>query len=1257
MKTRHLFLGLLTCLACQAGYAKETNVNVNTLTSEFDQAADQDVLLLESGIYSSQLSFPAGKTITLKAAPGAEVTFSGTFRNSDAGKTDGGIVLDGLNIITNDNYFMDLTYGNVKTIAVRNCTVSNIGRCFLRTNNAGNTIEAIEFTNCIITDCGANGYCFLYPQHGVKSVSVKNSTLKNYISGESFFSPKNTTSDIDLTFVFENNTVYKWSKSSSYALCKVDGKYSENSTYTFKNNIISTPGVEGQKPLIVSAKGGTLIAEKNLIDNYGGYSVSNASSSTIEDLSLETLGITQIFPDPENGDFTIVSTSPLATASTTGGIVGDPRWLKTFSQVVTLTTGSLPQNGGSTAPLSGNYEKGDEVTVSATHNYGYRFEAWKDQDGKIVSTENPYTFTIEENTEISATFTLQTLYTLNIEKEGEGATWGEYKLSPQRDNNQYEAGEEVSITVVPNSATTFLYWGDGSSENKQTVIMDKDYSFLMHYDVIPFIVGWDFDSNKNPDRSARKGDYYFKTDNTGVMYFHNGDGSSTNWGASERTFGGKTLYCARRYTDFADMDNPRYFTAKFSAAGYENIKIHSYIGTDNGCVHKGQKMQLSTDGVHYADLATLTLSGNSSEWIAFDAMLPDTLTEEMKKNIHIRWIGDTTTEMIGSAKEGDTEGFYLADVFVYADEIHVPDFTAPVLISTSPVQNSDKASANGNIVLTFDEKVQAGSGEITLNGETLVPVFGSKTVSFAYSGLSYGASYEVVVPEGAITDMSGNPFAGITLQFKTMERPRPHAKTFDAVVAANGTGDYTTIQAAIDAVPTDRTTPYLIFVKNGVYNELVRIPENKPFIHLIGQDRDRTIIQYKINCASEGDNGWDFSVNNAAYYPYSDKDGTVVKVAATDFYTENISYINTWGVDEQAGPMALAMLTRNDRLAFYHCNFRSYQDTWQTTTKNTSDRHYAKDCYVEGAVDYIYGGGDCLFENCSLYNARSGSVVTAASHKEGTKYGYVFESCTIDGVADNKDALGRPWHDAPIVVYLNTTMKRIPSPIGWNTMGTIPKLFAEYNSMDINGNPIDLSNRRTEYFYTDDKGQKITGSCRSTITAEEAALMNYDNIISGTDNWNPRQFFEPIAAPEEVKKNSNSLSWKACDYAICYIVFQNDSVIDITTECTSTIDAGQDAECFSVKAVNEYGSLGERAIAQDGTSGINEITPEISRPDFVAIGGNGSLEILVQKKLTVTVHNAAGQLVKQIEYTPGVYFIENLPAGLYLVNDQKVIVK
>ena len=272
MKIRHFFLTTLLLLPGLTGHAKETSVDVNTLTSEFNQAADQDILLLESGTYSGRLTFPNGKTLTLKAAPGAEVVFTGTFTGNES-DTDGGIILDGLEIATGENYFIDMSYGNVKTITVRNCSISDIGRCFLRTNNAGKTIDAIEFTNCIISDCGANGYCFLYPQHGVKSVSVKNCTLKNYTSGESFFGPKNTTSDIVLTFIFENNTVYKWSKSSSYALCKIDAKYSNESTYTFRNNIISTAGVAGQKPLVIAAKGGSLTAQNNLIDNYGGYSV------------------------------------------------------------------------------------------------------------------------------------------------------------------------------------------------------------------------------------------------------------------------------------------------------------------------------------------------------------------------------------------------------------------------------------------------------------------------------------------------------------------------------------------------------------------------------------------------------------------------------------------------------------------------------------------------------------------------------------------------------------------------------------------------------------------------------------------------------------------------------------------------------------------------------------------------------------------------------------------------------------------------
>lgn len=228
--------------------------------------------------------------------------------------------------------------------------------------------------------------------------------------------------------------------------------------------------------------------------------------------------------------------------------------------------------------------------------------------------------------------------------------------------------------------------------------------------------------------------------------------------------------------------------AKFSAAGYENIKIHSYVAADNNCVHRGQKMQFSTDGIHFTDLASLTLTGISSEWTAFDAMLPDTLSDDAKKSIYIRWIGDATTELLGPSSAGDTEGFYLAMSLYMPTRYTVDDFTAPQLQSSTPAQGSNNASANGNIVLTFDEKVQAGTGEVTLNGEVLTPVFGSKTASYAYSGLTYGTTYEVIVPDGAITDLCGNRFPGVTLQFTTMERPRPTAKTFDAVVAADGTG-------------------------------------------------------------------------------------------------------------------------------------------------------------------------------------------------------------------------------------------------------------------------------------------------------------------------------------------------------------------------------------------------------------------------------------------------------------------------------------
>ena len=122
----------------------------------------------------------------------------------------------------------------------------------------------------------------------------------------------------------------------------------------------------------------------------------------------------------------------------------------------------------------------------------------------------------------------------------------------------------------------------------------------------------------------------------------------------------------------------------------------------------------------------------------------------------------------------------------------------------------------------------------------------------------------------------------MTLHFSTVPRPDPIARVFDAIVAADGTGDYTTVQAAIDAAPAGRSMPWLIFVKNGSYREQVIVPKEKSFIHLIGQDKEKTIIHQKIYVGgkpAEGDNDefWKYSVHNPASEVYQ-FEGRVVNI-------------------------------------------------------------------------------------------------------------------------------------------------------------------------------------------------------------------------------------------------------------------------------------------------------------------------------------------------------------------------------------------
>lgn len=409
------------------------------------------------------------------------------------------------------------------------------------------------------------------------------------------------------------------------------------------------------------------------------------------------------------------------------------------------------------------------------------------------------------------------------------------------------------------------------------------------------------------------------------------------------------------------------------------------------------------------------------------------------------------------------------------------------------------------------------------------------------------------------------------------------AKTgpYDAVVAADGNGDYRSVSEAIAAAPEGRTAPWLILVKKGDYREHVVVPESKPYIHLIGQDKSNTAIRLKLNVGKKPDGSekpgktayWKHSVHN----PESDVygcDGEVVLVSAPHFYTEGISYINDWGTESSNGPQALAMYSNADCGAFNDCNFRSFQDTWRTV-KSDSGRHYIKDCFIKGAVDYFYGGGDVLAENCTFYNVRSGSVIVAPSH-ENPAYGYAFVNCKVDGnaeAADGRQKLGRPWKGSPRTVYINTTMLIPVAEEGWTDMATVPALFAEYGSHDIEGKPIDLSKRKTYYKY---RGREGGGSCPATISAEEASKYTYENMISSRDGWDPRAMMVKLDAPKEMTYTDGTLSWKPVEGAAGYIVYDGDDIIAVTD--ATSVNAPAINTALKVRAVNRYGSQGRLGV-------------------------------------------------------------------------------
>lgn len=265
-----------------------------------------------------------------------------------------------------------------------------------------------------------------------------------------------------------------------------------------------------------------------------------------------------------------------------------------------------------------------------------------------------------------------------------------------------------------------------------------------------------------------------------------------------------------------------------------------------------------------------------------------------------------------------------------------------------------------------------------------------------------------------------------------------HVVDYDFVVAKDGSGDFFTVQEAVNASPDyckqDETT---IYIKDGVYEEKVTIPTNKQRLHIIGQSADNTVITWSDYAQKKGPTGYEMGTSATS----------TVFLYASDILVENITVENASGEGKSIG-QACAITVDGDRVAFINCRFVANQDTIYTYGKG--QRQYFRNCWIEGTTDFIFGASTCWFEDCTILSKKN-SYVTAASTPEWEKFGYVFYNCRLihDENAE-KVYLGRPWRSFAKTVFINCELGDHILKEGWHNWGKPyaekTTFYAEYGS-------------------------------------------------------------------------------------------------------------------------------------------------------------------------------------------------------------------
>ena len=239
------------------------------------------------------------------------------------------------------------------------------------------------------------------------------------------------------------------------------------------------------------------------------------------------------------------------------------------------------------------------------------------------------------------------------------------------------------------------------------------------------------------------------------------------------------------------------------------------------------------------------------------------------------------------------------------------------------------------------------------------------------------------------------------------------------IVAADGTGDFQTVQDAVNAAPDEPQTsrPFVIHIRPGIYREVVTVPPQKGAVTFEGEDAATTFITAAHTALNLDPAGKPIGTFRSA----------TVFIQGDDFTASNITFENTAGNHGQA----LAISIGGDRATFRKCRFLGWQDTVLVLQR----RQYFEDCYVSGVTDFIFGAATAFFERCHIHCLASG-YITAASTPRSHPFGFVFDHCTITAEPGVHTWLGRPWRPYSSVTFLDTALPSAINPQGWVNWNT-----------------------------------------------------------------------------------------------------------------------------------------------------------------------------------------------------------------------------